>query len=138
MIFDFYNSILYSTGHLIIPKAERKQVGEQREEPMPKAVDDVTLAFPANVEELMPEMVDIPVAFHCGGHTWGNLLFNAWFFRGLTSLDIVAKPGIDKEMALRHIKAIMRSFQPNHEHKEAACAYLFDLWFEPATWESKG
>jgi len=41
-----------------------------------------------------------------------------------------SKPGIDRKAAIRHIKAIMASYAPKHEHKEAGCAYLFALWFE--------
>jgi hypothetical protein len=29
-----------------------------------------------------------------------------------------------------HLKAIMGSFQPKHEHKTAGVAYLMSLWFE--------
>jgi len=38
--------------------------------------------------------------------------------------------GIDQNKALRHIKAILGSFEPKHEHKEAAAAYLLSLWFK--------
>lgn len=38
---------------------------------------------------------------------------------------------------LGKIQAIMRSFEPKHEHKIAACAFLFELWFNKAEWKTK-
>ena len=41
-----------------------------------------------------------------------------------------AKDGVDNKKAMAAISAILRSFDPKHEHKEAGVAYLFSEWFE--------
>lgn len=54
-----------------------------------------------------------------------------WFYEGLpadTTMDL--KDGIDGNAAFRHLSAIQGSFEPKHEHKEAAVAYLASLWFK--------
>lgn len=107
----------------------------------PQVISDVELAFPAKVKHLMPDMKDIPEEFKqfCGRGTKWNQLFSDWFYSGLSKLDLVPKDGIDKNLALRHIRAVMGSFEPKHEHKEAAVAYLLSLWFtDESSWERKG
>ena len=102
----------------------------------PTDVDAVDLAFPGSVHHLMPKYDDIYEEYDRGSK-WSNRLFSDWFFRGIESVDgLVVRDGIDKAKALRHIKTVMGSFEPKHEHKEAACAYLFDKWFdgEKSTW----
>jgi hypothetical protein len=100
----------------------------------PQAVSDVLLAFPADVEVLMPSREDIPEEYWNYNDSWHCQLFSDMFFNGVRDLVLMPKDGIDPELAFRHIKAIMRSFQPKHEHKTAACCYLLDQWFETATW----
>lgn len=99
---------------------------------LPKEVDAPTAAFPGSViGTYLPEEKDIPEEFKPHGATDWNDLFSTWFFTGLPQDTIfVAKEGIDKDKALRHINTCMRSFQPRQEHKEAGVAYLFSLWFE--------
>lgn len=92
-------------------------------------VDDATVVFPASVRHLMPPQVDIPDEFKGMGRTRWNKLFNDWFFFGLESLELTPREGVDKSKALRHIRAVMGSFEPKHEHKEAAVAYLLNEWF---------
>jgi len=106
-------------------------------ERLPVDVTDLDLVFGARVvDALMPSMDEIPDAFRCGAETKWNRLFSDWFFKGIVNLRLTAKDGVDKEKALRHIKAIMVSFEPAHEHKEAACAYLFSLWFKDAKYKA--
>lgn len=103
----------------------------------PSEVDDVTMAFPAGIRHLMPDYEHIRQEYD-RGNKWSNQLFNDWFCCGIKSADgLVPKEGIDKRKALRHIKTIMGSFEPKHEHKEAAVAFLFDKWFdgEQSKWE---
>jgi len=66
---------------------------------------------------------------------------SSWFFDGgkgipngleIGGMKFVAKPGVDSGKALRAIKAVLGSFEPKHEHKEAACAYMLSEWFEKA------
>jgi len=55
-------------------------------------------------------------------------------FSGLKKSEVPpVKEGIDVNMALRHLHAIQGSFEPKHEYKEAAVAYLASLWFETPT-----
>ena len=78
----------------------------------------------------MPEWESIPIEFKNGRTPW-NDLFNTLFFKGGSLAHLVEKPGINRKEAIQHIRGVMQSFDPKHEHKEAACAYLFSLWFEP-------
>lgn len=57
---------------------------------------------------------------------------SGWFFGGLSVEDrnrLTPRDGVDADKALRAISAVMRSFEPKHEHKEAGCAQLLHDWF---------
>lgn len=98
----------------------------------PMSVTDVEIVFGGRTEELLPPMSEIPDEFknYFYGTKW-NKIISEWFFNGLPDgTDFAGKDGIDEKAALRHLKAIMGSFAPKHEHKEAGCAYLMSLWFE--------
>lgn len=103
---------------------------------LPKDIDDMGMQF-GEIKGIMPPRDSIPKDFWRSNSTWGNRLFNDWFYSGVKSLTLNPKDGIDKTKALRHIKTVMGSFDPAHEDKEATCAYLFDLWFDGSTakWE---
>lgn len=96
------------------------------EQPLP--VDDVRLAFPSGISHLMPRYADIPDEFKRMKNPWCEWQ-SKWFYGGLSSWPKM-KPGIDQVKAKRHLAAIQRSFEPKHEHKEAAVAYLASLWME--------
>lgn len=97
----------------------------------PKEVSQMELVFGGNMSILMITMKDIPKDFHSLQGTEWNKIIARWFFGGLPQgTKFIPKEGIDKNKALRHLKAIMGSFEPKHEHKEACCAYLLSLWFE--------
>jgi hypothetical protein len=96
-------------------------------------VSDVELVFPANVLPYMPKWEDIPDEFK-DGSTKEEQLFNDWFYAGLKELELTPKIGIDKNKAIRHIKFIMGSFEPKHEHKTAAVAFLLREWFDEIKW----
>ena len=88
------------------------------------------IAFgPRILSEWLPAYDDIPEEFKRGGNVWCETT-SRWFFRGLPKGILVAKEGIDEIMAIRHLKAVLGSFEPRHEHKEAGVAYLMSLWFE--------
>ena len=58
-------------------------------------------------------------------------MVSRWFFSGLPKeTRFVPKTGIDEAAAKAHLRAILASFEPKHEHKEAGCAYLLSKWFE--------
>lgn len=97
-------------------------------------VDDVSLAFGGNISKLMPAYKDIPEDFKSFYNPWVKI-FSDWFYFGFKSAVFRPKPGIDKDKALRHIKAIMHSWQPKHEHKEAAVAFLLSEWFDGVDYE---
>ena len=99
-------------------------------------IDAVTAAFPASVRDLMPKYEDIPAEFKRGLTPW-NKLVSTWFFCGLKSLDLTPKDGVDKDKAIRHVRAVMGSFEPKHEHKEAAVAYLASRWLDLPTQGAK-
>ena len=100
---------------------------------LPKDVDDVTFAFPADVSEYLPKMEDIPKEFHIPSfeNKWMRL-FSMLFYgdKKLDDMWIIQKEGIDPTKAGRHIMCIMKSYQPKHEHKIAGCTYLMSEWFE--------
>jgi hypothetical protein len=77
----------------------------------------------------MPGYSDIPPEFKKPSNKW-NQLFNQWFFKGIGDAKFTPKEGVDTNKALRHINTIMRSYEPSHEHKEAAVAFLLNEWFE--------
>jgi hypothetical protein len=81
---------------------------------------------------LMPAPEDIPKKWW-RGHTEWNALASAWFFKGVDpEASFLMKPGVNGETAYRHIRAILGSYQPRHEHKEAAVAYLCSMWMDGA------
>ena len=102
----------------------------------PVEVTGLDMAFgPRSIRKLMPAYEDIPEEFR-RGHTKWNGFFNDMFFSGIKNLNLIPKEGIDHKAALCHIKALSGSFEPKHEHKEAAVAYLMSIWFQDgSTWE---
>mgnify|MGYP000076208611 CR=1 FL=1 len=100
---------------------------------IPQEIDDPTLAFPASVRDLMPDLNGIDRR-ELRRSKWGQLTSD-WFFCGLRNVTWKPKKDIDQTKALRHIAAILRSWEPKHEEKEAAVAYLLSLWFKDVTYE---
>lgn len=93
----------------------------------PKAVKDLEMAF-GSISGLMPDQSIIPQEFKNGRSKWCRV-FEQWFYSGKLP-ETPVKDGIDRKEALRHIATIAKSWEPKHEHKESACAYLLSLWFE--------
>ena len=94
----------------------------------PQAVDDVLLAFPATLGTLLPPIESIPVDYPYS-QEW--LRFQQKWFAGTLPPDTEMEPadGIDATAAGRHLTAIQRSFEPKHEHKIVAVAWLASRWF---------
>lgn len=101
----------------------------------PVEVSDVQLAFPGNVMHLMPAFDDIPSDYRSNRRCWEQRLWIALFFFGLADLELLPAEGIDPDKAFRHLRCIAGSFEPKHEHKEAALAYLTSRWFVGAWWK---
>jgi hypothetical protein len=95
---------------------------------------DLDMAFPASVKEWMPDYDDIPVEFRNFYNKW-NRFQRDWFYNGIKIIETKPKPGIDSKAAMRHLGAIQGSFEPKHEHKEAAVAFLASLWFDDVKYE---
>jgi len=88
-------------------------------------VSEALTMFPGDVMHLMPEYRSVEVE-----DKWRELQ-REWFFKGLPkNLQLYPKDGIDPEKAFRHIQCIQGSFQPKHEHKEEAVAFLLGHWFD--------
>jgi hypothetical protein len=101
-----------------------------------KEIDRVAGSFPTTTEGMMPKYEDIPREFkNCNRPSKWNRLVSAMFFSGLKKLDLKPKPGVDKNKALCHIRYILGSWEPKHEHKEAGAAFLFNEWFEDVEYE---
>lgn len=65
------------------------------------------------------------------GNTPYNILFSKAFFNGGS---VTFKKDVDpsfKEKAWPYCRALMASFAPKHEHKEAVCAMLMSELLEP-------
>lgn len=100
--------------------------------PMPVDIDDASMAFgaPMEMDSLLPKYDQIPEEFKSHSNKWVKL-FDQWFFNGLPKeTKFIRKPGIDQTKALRHIRTIIASYAPKHEHKTAGVAYLLSCWFE--------
>lgn len=93
-----------------------------------KDIDNSTFAFAGSVLSLMPAEDEIPAEFKNLSNKW-NRIFNHLYFKNALSVKFSPKAGVDEIKALRQIRAIMRSYEPSHEHKEAAVAFLLSEWF---------
>jgi hypothetical protein len=107
---------------------------EKVEAKMPEIPDltDVEIVF-GSVKHL-PSMESIPDEFKMNDRNNPFCkLTTDWFFKGLDKEQIssmVPKEGVDKLKAVRALSAILKSFEPQHEHKEAGVAYLMSCWFD--------
>ena len=98
----------------------------------PHTVTDVEIAFGGRTDQLLPAENEIPREYWMRSNAWVKTV-SRWFFKGATVAEVDAltpKAGVDKTAALRHLRAVLGSWEPKHEHKESGCAYLASLWFE--------
>jgi hypothetical protein len=94
----------------------------------PTEVSKLDMVFGGRMQELMPAYQQIPDEFKRGGNKWVEWQAK-WFYSGLDSMP-TPKDGIDGKKAMHHLAAIQNSFEPKHEHKSAAVAFLASLWFK--------
>jgi hypothetical protein len=99
----------------------------------PQAVTDLDTAFGGSLDRLMPAYESIPAEFRDRDNTKWHKAQSKWFYEGIKASDFKPKDGIDPTQALRHLKCIQGSFEPKHEHKMAAVAWLMSLWFDDVT-----
>lgn len=96
----------------------------------PVPISDALLAFPADLKDLLPPWDQIPDEFKEWNCRWARFA-DYWFRQGLAgTTEFYCKDGIDGATAVRHLQAILGSYQPKHEHKLAGVAYLCSQWFE--------
>jgi len=107
-------------------------------------IDSVTMAFPVLIKRYMPAYNEIPWEFRHGTHAIKEPVIRKWiqfqrdwFDYGFEKLDVVPREGVDSNTALKHLAMIQKSFEPKHEHKVAAIAYLASLWFESVNYTCK-
>lgn len=93
--------------------------------PVPK-VNGVDLAF-GNIGH-MPKYHEVPDRFKRDSDPAVSAI-NTWFYKGLDTSKIKPREGVNQAEALQAIGAIMRTWEPKHEHKVAGCAMLLDQWF---------
>lgn len=91
---------------------------------------NVDAAFPATVRHLMPCPDDIPRQYPRRGE-WEKFQAD-WFFKGLEGCSLTARPGVDLSAALRHLQCIQGSYEPKHQDKAKAVAWLASLWLDEA------
>lgn len=95
---------------------------------VPHEVDGLTAAFPATVSgTLLPPMSEIPEEFRTGRNKWCRIAMRL-FFSGGTLPQV--KEGINAAKAKRHLSAVLGSFEPKHEHKEAGAGWLMSMWYQ--------
>lgn len=102
----------------------------------PQSISDVLFAFPGEIKHLMPDYSAIPAEFQNINHVtdWNKFIFH-WLMRGnpFDAWELRTLPGVDGQVAIRHLATIGKSYQPKHEHKEAAMAWLLSRWFASVT-----
>lgn len=96
----------------------------------PNPATRLDIAFAATViGTFLPPWEEIPKQFKSQNHPMAKVAA-LWFFMGLDNATFIPRDGIDKGAALAQIATCLRSFQPQHEHKEAGVAYLLNNFFE--------
>ena len=105
-----------------------------------KDIDGATFAFPASVIEqglLLPES-EIPKDFP-NRELWEELFAKIFYSGGVKGKDLylVQKKGVDGKKAFRQITAVMKSYQPRHQHKEIGVSFMFSEWFESYGWKDQ-
>lgn len=110
---------------------------------LPVDVDDVDVAFPAGVRHLMPDPTVLRGANDSGRDycdmnardEWARFWSEA-FFSGVSDIKLQPRDDIDQKVAWRHLRCILGSYEPKHEHKEGALRFLSERWFASVKWKS--
>lgn len=98
----------------------------------PSDVSRVQQVFPADLGPLLPPVSQIPDEFKGNGGKWVRFA-HRWFAEGFPKAGVIRRPDVDAEKAFVHLSTILGSFEPKHEHKMAAVAWLSSLWFADVT-----
>ena len=106
---------------------------QKRSWDQPHDVDSIAAVLPGSiVGTLLPPMSEIPEEFREHRGAWCVIAMRLFFSGGRFPH---VKPGIDADQAERHLMAVLGSFDPKHEHKEAAAGWLLSMWCETPTLE---
>jgi hypothetical protein len=99
----------------------------------------VDVAFGARALAFMPTMSEIPDDFKVGKTDFYRFFYDL-FYEGdkITNLEMIPREGVDPAKAFQALRVIAGSFEPKHEHKEAAFAYLAHEWFDIIAWDKDG
>jgi hypothetical protein len=93
----------------------------------PNDVTNADIAFgPKSIREFLPAYDSLPDDFKRMNNEYCDFVSN-WFYSGLKSKP-KSKDGIDLNKALGHLKTVLMSFEPKHEHKIAGAAWLASKW----------
>lgn len=95
----------------------------------PQVISDVMFAFPADVTGLLPAENEIPEEYWDANNKWHRLAGEIMFDR-LSDATITEREDLDRDTTVRHIFAVLRSFQPKHEHKIAGTAFLLSRFYK--------
>jgi hypothetical protein len=91
-------------------------------------VDRADVAFGRT--DFVPPSKGIPQEFRIGSDHAAVRFVEQWFFEGADAQRLKERPGVDRVAALGALRAVMVSFDLDHNHKIAGAAYLLDQWFE--------
>ena len=98
----------------------------------PRPVSDVDFAFPATViGRYIPDWGQLPKPFQQFTSGYEKLAYHACFHSVELRPEALIER-IEADMASRQLSAVARSFEPRHEHKQAALAFLLSLWLREA------
>lgn len=95
----------------------------------PQVVTDAEIAFGGNIDDLLPPLSYIPKEFSDGWTKWHQLAEDLFFGRPLKG-TISERDGVDSSLAARHIRAVLNSYKPGHDHKISGAAFLLSKFFE--------
>ena len=97
-----------------------------------RAFTGFDMVFGADLEDYPPYDA-IPEQFR-RGNTAANDAVSTLFFRGgkIDEFGLRLKSGVDPNAFYGALKAMLCSFAPKYEHKEAACAWLVSEYTEAA------
>jgi hypothetical protein len=106
-----------------------------------KEPKEASMAFGAmgpDLKELIPDRADLPEEFQ------RNWTHNEWcevashiFYKGGSELEFYPKEEVDPSKAFKHIMAVLKSWEPQHEHKIGAVGFLFSEWFDDVVKDGK-
>lgn len=109
-------------------------VTQKRSWDHPHNVDTIPALLPGGIiGTLLPPMSEIPEEFRERRSEWCAVAMRLFFSGGRFPQ---VKPGVDAAKARRHLMAVLGSFEPKHEHKEAAAGWLMSMWCETPKFEN--